>query len=282
MKRKQVAIVTGAGGFLGQHLVFTLEQRGYRVIHLPHKTLSVPEKLAIFFKKNKFDYLFHLAARGNMAYQKDDHDKIVWGNYIKSYNLLEATKDINYRAFINVSTSSVGLPHQTLYSATKLGVEALCLAYESEYKKPIVTIRPASCYGEGEADFRLIPTIFRSCLQATTMPLSLTPTHDWVHVSDVVDLLINAAERIAYVQGRAITCGTGIITTNKQIADLIVNITGKPLDVEGEIKRSFDTPNWHLSLNDYIATFGGAKMGLKEGLERCYEFYKVKYAKQIA
>lgn len=258
MKRKQVAIVTGAGGFLGQHLVFTLEQRGYRVIHLPHKTLSVPEKLAIFFKKNKFDYLFHLAARGNMAYQKDDHDKIVWGNYIKSYNLLEATKDINYRAFINVSTSSVGLPHQTLYSATKLGVEALCVAYADEYKKPIISVRPSTVIGKGEQSVHLIPTLINSCETGAEMPFVPDATHDFIDVRDVVDGMIFLAEHILQSQHYAFNISNNQARTNLEVSQIVANLTKKPVNVTiVKSMRSYDNSNWQINNIDIL------KMGWK-------------------
>lgn len=278
MKKQSKALITGSHGFIGTHLKERLKALKFSILTIPNSVLSTPAHLTDILIRERPDYIFHLAAYGNMAEHKD-RDKIVWGNYIKTYNLLQATKDIPYKSFVNVSSSSVELPFLTLYAATKLGVEALCRSYISEFNKPIVTIRPASVYGEGEADFRLIPTIFRSIYQETPMPLSLAPTHDWIYVGDVVELMINSSRKIDQVKGESINCGTGFVTTNEQIANIIVNLTGKQLDVQGEVKRNFDTPNWKLSLSKYTGVFGGATISLKDGLRRCMEYYRVKYEK---
>lgn len=263
--KKPLAIVTGAHGFIGKRLVATLEQRGYNVTSLPHKFLSVPKKLDKFFHIYPAEYIFHLAAYGNMAYQQNPH-KILWGNYIRTFNLLEATKNISYKAFVNVSSSSVQLPHQTLYSATKLGGEALCLAYHSEYKKPIVTVRPYSVYGEGEADFRFIPTVFRSCMLGEKFTLAPTPVHDWVYVQDVVNYMIDAAGKAKEWAGEAKQIGTGIATSNLEVVRMIEAITVRSANMKlTHSLRSFDNTYWKADPWPFYTD-------LLDGLEKYYRY----------
>ena len=217
------------------------------------------------------DYIFHLSAYGNMANQKEDI-KIFNANLVNTMRLLEVTKDIPYKAFVNVSSSSVSLPHQTIYSATKLGAEALCKAFVDEYDKPIVTARPYSVYGPGEADFRFIPTVFRSCLTGEEMDLDPYPIHDWVYVDDLIRIMIGTADH--KMKGGVVNIGTGIETRNQDIISMIAKITGKHPKIGKRHKmRSFDNHEW---VNEYQL---GKHISLQEGLEKCYQYYKERYDK---
>lgn len=261
-------LVTGASGFIGSHLVKALEARGDEVYKVSHFDLSYS---APIITTNIFsidpDYIFHLAAYGNMANQKD------WGetfnaNLEKTYILLMASKDIPYKAFINVSSSSVLLPHETMYSATKAGAERLCKAFADEYDKPIVTIRPYSVYGPGEADFRFIPTCFRSCLSGEPMEIDPDPVHDWIYVDDLVNIMLETAEHKADTRYKTFNVGTGVSNSNLAVLSLIEEITGKQANVT--IKkglRSFDNEEW-LSDTKYTNT-----INLRQGLEKYYHWY---------
>lgn len=238
-------LITGSRGFIGQHLVRALVERGDTVMNLHHECLLDYAALSADLEFNP-DYILHLAAYGNMANQ-DEIDEIFDANLQGIYTLLRATPDIPYKAFVNVSTSSVLLPHQTMYSATKMGAEYLCRAFVDEYNKPIVNFRPYSVYGPGEASFRFIPTVFRSCILGEEMKLVPDSVHDWVYVADVVANMIEVADRRA--DGEEITlaeCGTGIAMRNIDIVKLVEKITKKKSNytVVDTPLRSFDTGNW--------------------------------------
>src|ERR1035437_6380753 len=127
-------LITGASGFLGSHLAKALS--GQKILTLKHGLFS-PEDVT----KVAPDVIYNLAAYGNMSNQKDEWENVN-ANIIGLWTLLQVTKDLPYKKFVQISTSSVLLNHQTMYSSTKLGGEALCKAYIDEYKKPIVVVRP--------------------------------------------------------------------------------------------------------------------------------------------
>lgn len=260
-------LVTGASGFIGSHLVKALEERGDEVSIIKGQSLYrgdfVPSDYA------DIDYVFHLAAYGNMSNQKDEV-MMFFSNLQGLFNFLFSTKDIPYKAFINVSSSSVLLPHETMYSATKAGAERLCKAFVDEYAKPIVTVRPFSVYGPGEADFRFIPTAFRSCLQNEPLTLSSNATHDWVYVTDIVNAMIELAIDAESQKGSAIGIGTGIATSNRDVLTMIERITGRKANVTEEKElRSFDNQDWKAQLSDYLCytTF-------EQGLQKYYDSIK--------
>lgn len=270
---QEVAVISGASGFIGTHLAQKLVLQGLKVIAIPRDILGRTEILKDFLKHCNPDYIFHLAAYGNHSNQ-DNFAEIVNVNYAGTYSLLAASKRIPYKAFINVSTSSVLLDHETFYSATKAGAERLCKAFVSEYGKPIITVRPYSIYGPGEADFRFIPTVFRACLTGDILKLSPDAVHDWLYIDSFVEGMITSATRYVHkMQGKAWNFGTGMGTSNLEIVREIEKITGKKTkrDVV-KTMRTYDNTAWVCKEDDekypwimeYVPT-------VQTGLRRMYE-----------
>jgi nucleoside-diphosphate-sugar epimerase len=156
-----------------------------------------------------------------------------------------------------------------MYSATKAGSERLCKAFIDEYKKPIVTIRPFSVYGPGEADFRFIPTVFRSCLTGSEMELSPDPIHDWIYIDDIISILITSTKDIDETKGTTINAGTGKGYSNIEIVEMIEEITGKKATYTiKESLRPFDSKTW---VNGEVSR---TTLSIQEGLRKYYESIK--------
>lgn len=256
------SIVIGSKGFLGKHLVAKLKTIGHTVIELHHdKSYEIKEA----------DYIFYLASYGNHFQQKDKYETVK-ANIIDLIDLLRVTKDINYKGFIHFSTSSVTLPVQTLYSDTKAVAEVLCKRYVRKYKKPIVSVRPSSIYGEGEAEFRFIPTIIRSLKNGTTMPFT-EGVHDWMYVSDFIDGVVKVMDNVQTLAGKSIPIGTGEQSSNHKVAMLLENISGIKIKIEdsAEVKRPYDTKNWVADTTIMKSLGFEPKHTLDEGLRKTYE-----------
>ena len=65
------AIISGSHGFIGSHLVEDLLSKKYKVLRVPQELLYSPKELREFFDREQPDYIYHLAAYGNMSHQKD-------------------------------------------------------------------------------------------------------------------------------------------------------------------------------------------------------------------
>lgn len=269
----KIALVTGLNGFVGQHLKQALEKKKITVIGIPHDMFyTYEEALPRLIEQYPPDYIFHLASYGNMIDHQDD-DGIIAANLYGTYKLLQATRHINYRAFINISTSSVLLSYQTLYSATKFGAEKLAEAIANKYEKPIVSVRPFSLYGEGEQETHLIPRIFRSCLFGEPLRLAPDPKHDWVYVKDFVQALIAIAIS-SDLPSEPVQVGTGHAISNGSVLNYIERITGRAANLVDEIApREYDTQDWFAHpKNGYVFY---SLTSLKDGLQKVYESYKL-------
>lgn len=295
MHKTETALISGANGFLGKHIVAALKQKGITTVSIPTTLLyKSPPEIIAFLQKHNPTIIIHAAGYGNHGHQQEE-DKIVMANYFATWHLLNASLYQDYKCFINISTSSVygikeepmhegmNLQPDTFYAATKAGAMHLVRAYNKQYKKPTVNVLPASIYGSGEADFRFIPTACRNIIKETVMPFVAWPEHDWCEVSDFVTGLLTIIDNIDSLGGEMVNIGTGIATTNSQVIELLEKVSGKHLQVdEGAYKeQSHHSPNWRV-INFKLTSLGWSpKISLQKGLQLTWKFYKEKYENSV-
>jgi len=252
--------ITGASGFVGEYLCERLKK--HKVIKLRHnKVWHIPKKI---------DYIIHLASYGN-HYNQTDELETVKANYIDLQILLDETKNISYKAFINFSTSSVMLPYQTFYSATKMAGEYLVKAFVDKYNKPVVSIRPGTIFGEGDAPTHLIPTLFRSCLKGEVINFVKEPTHDYIHISDLISGVLTVAKHANKLKGESVEIGNDKPITNDKIRLLIQKITKKKACIDiVQSMRAYDNYSWHVDSGRLRSLGWKPKVSLEKGLRKCY------------
>lgn len=276
MAQKKVYLITGATGFVGSCLLRELIARGERVhtilrreaklwrikdilsktnVHI--NDLSNIDKLSKLVSKIKPDVIYHLATYGAYPSQSDA-DLCIKTNISGTWNLLNATANIEYELFVNTGSSSEYgfktapmkendfLEPASYYAVTKSSQTLLCSYFAKKNKKPIVTFRLFSVYGPYEEGSRFIPTLLKSLYFHKKMGLvSPTIARDWIYVGDVVDayLLIN---KLSKYGGEVFNIGTGVQKTIKEVVESAVGATGKKTTFKwkGMKSRIWDTDYW--------------------------------------
>jgi len=179
-------LVTGGAGFIGSHLVERLLAGGHSVaivddfndyydpkikranistvaedIAMHDLDLRDGGKVSSLFKKEKFEVIFHLAARAGVRPSIQQPQLYYDTNVAGTLHLLEGARANGVERFIFASSSSVygaatKVPFseeehltQTLspYAATKIGGEFLCSTYSHLYKLRVVALRYFTVYG---------------------------------------------------------------------------------------------------------------------------------------
>jgi UDP-glucuronate 4-epimerase len=179
-------LVTGGAGFIGSHLVERLLADGHDVaiiddfndfydpkikranisavandIRVHDVDLRDGAKVSNLFRNEKFDGIFHLAARAGVRPSIQQPELYYDTNVAGTLHLLEGARTSGIDRFIFVSSSSVygaakKAPFseeehltQTLspYAATKIAGEFLCSTYSHLYKMRIVALRYFTVYG---------------------------------------------------------------------------------------------------------------------------------------
>jgi nucleoside-diphosphate-sugar epimerase len=253
--------LTGASGFLGRNLAEKLKGE---VVTIPHADIS-------FTILEPFDRFFFLSAYGNMSFHDDD-DMIIKANLLDLVDMATQAKKFDFKSFVYVSTSSVKLPRQTMYSRTKRAAEEVLLALTENTELPFCVIRPYSITGVGEQEEHLIPKLIDSCFTGKNMTFVPGPVHDFIDVTDVAEAIINLSE----AGGKGIyEVGTGVAYTNQDVLDIVENATGKRANVTVVPNlRDYDSSDW-VCKNFRARTHGWLpKKTLEDSIGEMVEAYK--------
>ena len=272
-------IITGHTGFIGKSLLERFKGEEIMTIGREWKTDST---LKDQIKQFNPEYIIHCAAEIKNAYSTFE------ANVLMLNWLLEVTTTINYKAFINIGSSSEYgyttipmtekelLKPRTMYEATKGAGTLLCQGFAREFNKPVVTVRPFSVYGEYEPSSRLIPTLFRNFKNNIVSNISLG-VHDFIHIDDFLDglLYIMLSER-EIIKGDIVHLGSGVQYTNLEVFNIIkdlFNSTLEPISIEN-IFNKYDTLNWVADITYAKSRYKfNPKYNLKTGLKNLYEIH---------
>lgn len=248
-------LVTGAGGFVGSHLVEALAADGARVtalLHynargdvgsLAHVDRRLGDDVALVFGDVRdagllrqltagHEVVFHLAALIGIPYSYQAPQSYLATNVDGTLNVLQAARDAGVARLVHVSTSEVygsaqyvpiderhPLHPQSPYAASKLGGESLALSYWASFGLPVAIVRPFNTYGPRQSRRAVIPAILsqlaRRC--AVLRVGATTPRRDFTYVADTVRGLLAVGTTDALV-GEVVNLGSG---SDLSIAELI-------------------------------------------------------------
>jgi NAD dependent epimerase/dehydratase len=255
-------LVTGAGGFIGSHLVERLVELGARVRALARYNSrndwgllellppSIKNEIEVVLGDLTDPYstsrlvqgqeiIFHLAALIAIPYSYIAPAYYVATNCGGTLNLLEAARHHGVERFIHTSTSETygsaqytpideahPLRGQSPYAASKIGADKLAESYYLSFGVPVVTLRPFNTFGPRQSARAIIPTIISQGLSGDVIRLGLlTPIRDLNFVSDTVEGFIKAAECPQAI-GDLFNIGSGRAITIGDLAHKIVDLLG--------------------------------------------------------
>ncbi len=232
-------LVTGASGFIGTYLVRRLEKLGYNVFGIDEKTLDIRNREAVktFFKKRRFDTVFHLASLLPGFPQDHTFDAYMRVNGFGTLYLLEAAAKTHVKRFIYSSSVSVyscsqtPMPAKELYAApesfyglSKFIGERLCEIVRKATGLSTVSLRYSSVYGFGQKPNSVLAIFLMRALQNRDLQIQGTGkrTQDFVYVEDVVSANLKAAFS-SKVEG-VFNIGSGQEISVQELAEIILRV----------------------------------------------------------
>ena len=266
-RRIERVLVTGAGGFIGSHLVEQLITRGAtvrafvrynsrndfgRLEDLPKETLDAvdvyvgdlanPE--AVSRAAIGCDSVLHLGALIPIPYSYRHPREFVTANVEGTLNVLEACRANDVSRLVQVSTSEVygtakvvpisethPLHPQSPYAASKVASDQLALSFQRSFGLPVVVARPFNTFGPRQSARAVIPTIISQALTRDHIELgALDTTRDFLYVGDTARGLIRCAE-VNDAVGTEINLGTGQEWSIRDVVAAVGSLLGRELEV---------------------------------------------------
>jgi nucleoside-diphosphate-sugar epimerase len=278
------AVVTGAGGFIGRHLVARLRGDGWDVVGLTRSTVDLadPGAAAAALRAADPDVVFSLAA-GRAKATAQERAATVQVN--TSPWLVDALPDrcrtvvrlgssTEYGASSRPLAEDAAVAPRGFFGATKAAGSLLLQAAAAERGVRATVLRAFQVYGPGDHPGRLVPVVLAAARTGAAVPLpAALSRRDWVWVGDVVDACLRAASSDALPPGSVLNIGTGVQTSTEELVAIAERATGRPIaTVPGAHPgRSWDTADWVADPSAARRLLGWAPtVDLAEGLARTW------------
>ncbi len=267
-------LVTGAGGFIGSHLVEALASQGHDVRalvryngrgdwgHFHELSSDCTRRVSVragditdaFFVRDLVagcEVVFHLAALIGIPYSYAAPASYVATNIQGTLNILEACRVAAVRRVVITSTSEVygtarytpidenhPLHGQSPYAASKISADKLAESYFCSFDLPVVVLRPFNTYGPRQSARAVIPTVVAQALAgAKEIRLgNLEPKRDLTFVSDTVSAFLAAADAKG-IDGEVIHFGQGKAITIGELARKCIEASGSKASVVRDPER---------------------------------------------
>lgn len=277
--------ITGACGFIGQHVVAAATARGHEITCPVRRTLPTSD---LWRDLHGADVVCHLAAHIpiHMADRHPDTFRECFeANVMLTSKILRAADLAGVRRFVNFGSGNayglkVDYPDEsaplyptsrgTPYLASKVAQETIVSAWHG---LETCTLRLASVYGPGMKSGMLYHLI-RRLLRGDTVVLEKGGAYgaDYVSVHDVARVAVDACD--SAVTG-PLNIGSGRRVTIKALAEMIRGITGSGTIIVKDAERA---PRFigfpALNINRAIHEFGFACQLLQPGLVEYVEWLR--------
>ncbi len=271
-------LITGATGFIGANLVRYLIKNydcqiyifiretsnlwrindiiNFEKIKIYYCDIRNKEEVYFIFREIKPDIVYHLATYGMFLNREKDKESIITTNINALFYLIEASKEVGVKRFINTGTTSeYGIKNKPMredmkldpvntYGATKASGTILATQLAQEYNFNLITLRLFSPYGYYEDKDRLFPYLILKFLNNEPIKLSnKNSVRDFTFIEDIINGYIQATLIDNIKNGEVINIGYGKQKRIIDIVQILEKIKGDSLDIEwGKIPPKQEEP----------------------------------------
>ena len=298
--------VAGHKGLVGSAIVRHLEAEGFtNIITADRRQVDLTNLNAVrmFFMLEQPEYVFLAAAKvggigGNADYPAD----FIYENLMIQSNVISMAAENGVKKLLFLGSSCIYpkfakqpiTEDQLLtgplegsndaYAIAKIAGIKMCQAYRKQYGFNAIAVMPTNLYGPNDNFDVNYGHVLPSLL--AKFDGSLEKSKHWVvklwgdgsarreflHVDDLASALLICMER--YDSEEIINIGTGEDITIKELAEMIVEVTGYKNDYEWDTSKPNGTPRKVLNVDKVKLLGWEPKISLREGLESTYEWMK--------
>ena len=260
-------LVTGGAGFIGSNFVHywlgahpddelvvydLLTYAGNRESLAPAKDriafvegdICDRELAETTLREHEIEAVLNFAAESHNSLAVVDPTRFFRTNVLGTQTLLDASRAAGVGRFHHVSTCEVygdlaldtdevfteESPYRprTPYNASKAGADHAVRAYFETFGLPVTITNCSNNYGPFQFPEKVVPLFTTNALDDEPLPLyaSTQNKREWLHVLDhceAIDLVLHEG-----TLGETYNVGSGVEATIEEIADSVLELTGKP------------------------------------------------------
>ncbi len=291
------ALVTGATGFIGSHLVEGLIREGFDTTCLVRETSSLiyledlkvtlvrgdcTDRTSLLSAVRDFDYVFHLAGLTKARSAEEFFDTNVTGTKHVAEALLQQNPGLKRFFFLSsLAAAGPSLDRVPLcegreprpvseYGRTKFEAEKIVYALRGEL--PVTIIRPPAVYGPRDRDL----LVFFKMVKAGVVPYWGKSYYSFIYVDDLVSAIILSVLR-PEGEGEIFYVSDGAVYSTDQVIDALARALDKaPLKLR--------VPKWAMQAIAWLSrmTKGAAIINSDKVREIKYDYWVCDAAKASA
>ena len=302
------AVITGAGGFIGNRLTKHLKDLGWHVrgVDVKYPEFNKPYTDDFILHDLRYpapnifkncDDVYHLAAdMGGIGYIETHKSNIVWNNTMMNMLVLKACQELEVRRFFFSSSACIYPTHLQQHNAPflkeeqaypafaedgygweKLMFERTCRHFAEDYNMDIKVARFHNIYGEyGTYDGGREKSPAALCRKVAKATDSIEiwgtghQTRSYCHVDDCVEGIYRLMNSNHH---EPINLGTDRLISINDLADMIIEMSGKKLTKNFDIAKPQGVHGRNADITKAKQVLGWEpKVTLEDGMERLYKW----------
>lgn len=308
MNKSGKIFITGHNGMVGSNLILELRKRGYNnLIYQDSKQLDLRSQIKVnkYFKENKPEYVFHLAAKvGGIKANISSPFEFINDNTLISINVINAAKETGVKKFLNLASSCIYPrlcpqpmkekylltgkfePTNEGYALAKSLSVKMCQIINESFGMKYISVLPPNLYGYNDhfdiEKSHVLTAIIRKVYNSKKSKakfIELLGTgkarREFMFTSDVVDGMIYLMNK--YSGPEPINLGTGEDIKIYLLAKMIM----KKMDFKGEIilneKYPDGMPRKLLDSTRVFKMGWKPKVTLEKGIDHTIEWFLKNY-----
>ena len=304
MNKSSRIYVAGHRGLVGSAICRRLDAEGFT--HLLTRRsdeldLTRQAEVEAFFQREKPDYVFLSAAKvggilANNTYPAD----FIYKNIMIQSNIIHASYANGVRKLLFLGSSCIYPkfapqpmkeeylltgelePTNEPYAVAKIAGIKMCQAYNSQYKTNFISVMPTNLYGPGDnfdlETSHVLPALIRKFHEAKTGQSPSvtiwgtgTPKREFLYIDDLADACVFLMNN--YDAAGIVNIGVGDDISINELARLVKRLMGYSGEIVYDSSKPDGTPRKLLDVSRLNSLGWKAKISLKEGIARTYEWY---------
>lgn len=313
MNKNAKIFVAGHNGMVGSAIIRLLQQQGYKNLITRDRQqldLTQQQQVAAFFATEQPEYVFLAAATVGGIYANNTYPAdFIYNNLTIQNNVIHKAYQHQVKRLLFLGSSciypknapqpmqedylltDVLEPTNEPYAIAKIAGIKMCESYNRQHGTDFRSLMPTNLYGQGDnfhpENSHVIAALIRRFHEAkmrndksVTVWGSGKPKREFLYIDDMAIAclhLMNLAkshwQQVTKPMNSHLNAGSGVDISISELAELIKQIIGFSGDIVFDTKKPDGTMQKLMDSRRLNALGWHAKIDIRQGLEKTYEWY---------